>query len=277
MEIDKKLAAAAPIGIFDSGVGGLTVAREIHKQLPHESLIYLGDTARTPYGTKAGETVKRFTMQCIRHLARLNIKALVVACNTASAYALPMLRQQFKFPIIGVIKPGARAALAGKNGGTIGVIGTRATIQSQTYARTIKSSDRNRKVISTACPLLVPLVEEGWLQGEVSKKIVAHYLKPLLGKDVKHLILGCTHYPALKPIIKEVCGKKVLIIDSAEEVTKELKAVLVRHKILYKSRRIGTQKYSVTDVPDQFVKVGTHIIGKRITSISRVTLTEAIN
>ncbi len=266
--------AKAPIGIFDSGVGGLTVAKEIHRQLPHESLIYLGDTARTPYGTKAGETVKRFTQECVQVLADQHIKALVVACNTASAYALPALQRHFSFPILGVIGPGARAALKDGHQGTVGIIGTRATIHSQTYTKIIHQLDPRRKVVGAPCPLLVPLVEEGWLEAEETKMIIGKYLAPLLKKKIDHLILGCTHYPALKELIAQVCGKQVAIIDSAEEVTKELTEVLRSHELLTPSVKKGVQHYLVTDVPDQFVEVGTRIIGRKITSIKRVIVPE---
>ncbi len=266
--------AKDPIGIFDSGVGGLTVAKEIHRHLPHESLIYLGDTARTPYGTKAGETVKRFTLECVHYLAAQHIKALVVACNTASAYALPALQQHFSFPIIGVIGPGARAALRDGRHGTVGVIGTRATIHSQAYTKTIHKLDARRPVVAAPCPLLVPLVEEGWLKTRETKMIIHKYLAPLLKKKIGHLILGCTHYPALKKLIAEVCGSKVAIIDSAEEVAKELTTVLKQHDLLTPLTKKGVQKFLVTDIPDQFVEVGTHIIGKKITSIRRVVIEE---
>lgn len=265
----------APIGVFDSGVGGLTVAKEIRKQLPHESIIYLGDTARTPYGTKAGETVTRFTLECVNQLNLYKIKALVVACNTASAYALPTLRRHFKIPILGVIKPGSRAALREESKGPIGVIGTRATISSDAYSKTIQQMQATKKVVAAACPLLVPLVEEGWLDSDVSKKIIRQYLSPVMNKGVERLILGCTHYPALKSLIAKVCGKKVTIIDSAEEITKELKMVLNEHNLLNRQKRQGSQRYLVTDVPDQFVRVGTHIFGKRIKNVRRVTLVEA--
>lgn len=264
----------APIGLFDSGVGGLTVAREIIRQLPHESLIYLGDTARTPYGTKAGATVKRFSLECVNQLASMNIKALVVACNTASAYALPTLKRQFKFPVIGVVKPGARAALNVNRSTTIGVIGTSATIQSQAYVKTIKQLDPKSKVVSHACPLLVPLVENGWLDGPICKKIIEHYLNPLLEKDIKQLILGCTHYPALKPLISKVCGKKVTIIDSAQEVTKELKTVLEKQQLLNLQKKAGRIRFLVTDVPQPFINVGTTLMGKKIQSIQRIVLPE---
>lgn len=269
-------AAKAPIGLFDSGVGGLTVARAISQQLPNESLVYLGDTARTPYGTKAGKTVKRFSLECVHHLAAMRIKALVVACNTASAYALPTLRRHFDFPIIGVVKPGAQAAMKSGRHHAIGVIGTRATIQSQAYTKSIQQLRSNQRVYTAACPLLVPLVEEGWLDESVTQAIVARYLTPLLSKNIKQLILGCTHYPALKSLIAAVCGPQVTIIDSAEEVAKELKKVLITKKLLNSSNSPGSRRFVVTDVPEQFSKVGQCLFGKTIKPIKRITLAEKI-
>jgi glutamate racemase len=261
-----------PIGIFDSGVGGLTVVNAIKRKLPYENLVYLGDTARTPYGTKAGETVIRFTRECVAHLMRYKIKALVVACNTASAYTLPMLRRNFKIPILGVIQPGARAAVAQSTKGRIGVIGTRATIHSQAYPDTIAKMRKSAHVISKACPLFVPLVEEGWLEGSIPVGVIKKYLTPMLEKNIRSLILGCTHYPALKPALAKVCGRRVEIIDSAEEVSKELESVLRTKNMSSQNTKRGTQKYLVTDVPEQFNRVGGIILGRKLQHVHRVAL-----
>lgn len=267
-----KTRTPGPIGIFDSGVGGLTVMRAIRKLLPGEDLVYLGDTARTPYGSKAGETVVRFTRECVSHLRQYRIKALVVACNTASAYTLPMLHRNFKIPILGVIQPGGQAALEKANSGPIGVIGTQATIRSQAYPVTIRKIKPQAVVYSQACPLLVPLVEEGWLNGPIPLSVIKTYLAPLLRKNIRSLILGCTHYPALKPALRKVCGRRVQIIDSAEEVAKALRSVLEAKGLLKPGSRRGRQVFLVSDVPAQFVRVGATLWGRKLEQVKRVSL-----
>ena len=262
----------APIGVFDSGVGGLTVARELARQLPNESLVYLGDTARTPYGTKAGETVTRFSLECVTHLRRYRIKALVVACNTASAVALPALRRQLDLPVFGVIEPGARAAREADGGRPVGVIGTAATIASEAYPRAVRRHDARLRVFSQACPLLVPLVEEGWLAHPVTVRVARTYLTPLLTRGIGSLILGCTHYPALKPILAKICGKRVRLIDSAEEVAKEVSEVLGRRNMRNVSRRAGRRIFLVTDVAAPFKRVGRHLMGPAVSRVRRVRI-----
>ncbi|MCK5242475.1 glutamate racemase [bacterium] len=268
----RKPSKASPIGIFDSGVGGLTVVNAIQRKLPNENLVYLGDTARTPYGNKAGETVIRFTRECVTHLMRYRIKALVVACNTASAYTLPRLRRNFKIPILGVIQPGSRAAVAQSKYGCIGVIGTRATINSHAYQKTIAKMKKACQVLAYPCPLFVPLVEEGWLEGSIPIGVIKKYLAPFLEKNIRSLILGCTHYPVLKPVLTQVCGSRVKIIDSAEEVAKELENTLWKKDLATPSEKRGTQKYLVTDVPEQFKRVGAIILGRKLNHVHRVTL-----
>ncbi len=272
MALSGKIGRDAPIGIFDSGVGGLTVVKEIQRQLPGENMVYLGDTARTPYGIKARETIIRFTLEGVEQLLKYRIKALVVACNTASALVLPALRKRISLPVIGVIQPGARAALRGNPHGAIGVIGTFATIQSQAYVRMLSRLNQNCRVFSTACPLLVPLVEEGRLTGPITLSIIKAYLEPLLKKNIKRLILGCTHYPALKPALSRVCGKEIRIIDSAEEVAQELKNTLEQKKLLKPDSSPGRHKYLLTDVPAPFLRVGTYIMGHRLGNVRRVNL-----
>ncbi|MCD4812538.1 glutamate racemase [bacterium] len=274
MAIIKQPQHKFSIGIFDSGVGGLTVVKAIRKKLPKEDLIYLGDTARTPYGSKAGETVVRFTRQCIRYLMQHKIKALVVACNTASAYTLPMLRRNFKIPIIGVIQPGAHAAVASCIQGPIGVIGTKATVKSNAYTESIQRLNHKCRVVSQSCPLLVPLVEEGWLDGPIPKNIIKTYLSPMLRKEIRSLILGCTHYPALKPVLQKVCGKRVRIIDSAEEVAKALEIILDAKGLRNMRETSGKQKYLVTDIPEQFIRVGSTILGRPISNVQRIAVLE---
>ncbi|MCK5219383.1 glutamate racemase [bacterium] len=272
MALSGQTGRAAPIGIFDSGVGGLTVVKEIQRQLPDENMVYLGDTARTPYGSKARETIIRFTLEGVEKLLKYRIKALVIACNTASALVLPALRKRILLPVIGVIQPGARAALHENPHGAIGVIGTSATIQSQAYARTLSRLKKNCRVFSAACPLLAPLVEEGWLTGPITISIINAYLDPLLKKNIKRLILGCTHYPALKPALSRVCGKEIRIIDSAEEVARELKNTLEQKNLRKPASSPGRHKFLVTDVPAPFLRVGTYIMGRRLDNVQRVNL-----
>ena len=206
----------SPIGIFDSGVGGLTVVEQIRRALPFEDLIYLGDTARVPYGTKSPSTIVRFASEDTQFLLRQNVKAVVVACNTASAWALPQLKKRFSVPIFGVIAPGAQAAVAVTRNHRIGVIGTTATIRSQAYTREILARDRRAKVFVRACPLLVPLVEEGWIDHEVTRRVLAEYLSPFREYRIDTLVLGCTHYPLLKNAIQQLLKERVALVDSAE-------------------------------------------------------------
>jgi glutamate racemase len=205
-----------PIGIFDSGIGGLTVVRQIRRVLPNEDLIYLGDTARVPYGTKSPATVVRFACEDTQFLADQQVKAVVVACNTASAWALSTLERRFDLPLFGVILPGVRAALARTRNRRIGVIATPATIRSQAYTRGLLARDDSLELVVRDCPLLVPLVEEGWTSGPVTAAVLREYLAPLLARDIDTLVLGCTHYPLLKEAIAEATGGRVALVDSAE-------------------------------------------------------------
>lgn len=215
-----------PIGMFDSGIGGLTVLKAIMERMPDENIVYFGDTARLPYGTKSRETVTRFSEEITRFLMRRNIKLLVIACNTASAYALTRIRSMIDIPVIGVIEPGARAAAATTHNRKIGVIGTRATIESGAYLEAIQRMDPAIKVFSTACPLFVPLVEEGWLAEDVTYEVARRYLAHLVSCRVDALILGCTHYPLIKKVIGDVMGRGTALIDSAEETAATVENVL---------------------------------------------------
>ena len=264
-------ATKSSIGIFDSGVGGLTVLKAITQILPHEDIVYLGDTARTPYGSKAKATVTRFTLEGVEYLLKYNIKALVIACNTASALVLPRLQRNLSIPVLGVIQPGVRAALqvAGKQ--PIGVIGTRATIASQAYAKHLLRLNKSSEVISQACPLFVPLVEEGWLKGVYTSQIIKHYLAKLLKQKIKTLILGCTHYPALKPAIKQVCGRQIKIIDSAHEVATQLSKTLLQLGLKNNKNALGKQKFLVTDIPEQFIRVGKYILNRELNQVRHIS------
>lgn len=216
----------APIGVFDSGVGGLTVAREIMRNLPHERIVYFGDTARVPYGSKSKETVIRYSRQIVRFLQTQEVKAIVVACNTASALALEEIRKDIDIPIIGVVKPGAKVAARTTKNKKIGLIGTRGTVKSDLYRTIIRQEDPEIQVMGQACPLFVPLVEEGWLKDPVTVEVAKRYLKPLLQKNIDTLILGCTHYPLLRSMLKEIVGDKVTLVNPAYETAKELGRLL---------------------------------------------------
>ncbi len=259
-----------PIGIFDSGLGGLTVVREVKRLLPAENIVYFGDTARVPYGTKSKETVTRFSKENVKFLQRLKVKLIVVACNTASSLSLPALVRNFKIPIIGVTKPGVERALEVTKDGAVGVIGTRATVSSDIYKRLLRSERPSLKVVNRPCPLFVPLVEEGWLNNKITLKIVREYLNDFKRRNVKTLILGCTHYPLLKPAIKQVMGSSVELVDSAEETAKLVKKVLKKKDMLCPARRMNHHKFFVTDEPALFKKVGEMFLKDRITHIERV-------
>jgi glutamate racemase len=241
-----------PIGVFDSGVGGLTVVRQLHRLLPAEDIVYLGDTARVPYGTKSPPTIVRFACEDARFLLAQRVKAVVVACNTASALALDVLERKFDLPVFGVIGPGAQAAVRRTRNHRIGVIATSSTIRSGAYERAIRRADPGTKVTARACPLLVPLVEEGWLRHPVTDAVLREYLGPVLARGVDTLVLGCTHYPLLKPAIRRVTGGGVTLIDSAESCAAAVRARLGELQLLNPSARKGTIQPFVTDEPGRF-------------------------
>ncbi|HYT62115.1 MAG TPA: glutamate racemase [Haliangiales bacterium] len=254
--------APLPIGIFDSGIGGLTVVRQIHRVLPHEDIVYLGDTARVPYGTKSPGTVVRFACEDTRFLIQQNVKAVVVACNTVSAWALPTLERQFAVPIFGVIIPGAQAALKKTRNGRIGVIATTTTIRSQAYSRAILAGDDTARVFARACPLLVPLVEEGWTEQKVIRTILRTYLAPLLSAGIDTLVLGCTHYPLLKRAIRSVAGNEVALVDSADSCAQFLSEKLHSANLLDKGRRRrGVVQPFVTDEVERFHELAGRFLG----------------
>ncbi len=243
------------IGVFDSGVGGLTVVKEIFKILPKEKIIYLGDTARTPYGIKAKETIIRFSKENTRFLIKMNVKIIVVACNTSSAVALPFLKKENNIDILGVIKAGAKTAVLKTKNMRIGVIGTNATINSGAYENAIKSLNKNIKVISKPTPLLVPLVEEGWIDKKITKDVLYYYLKDFKKNRIDTLVLGCTHYPLLKQLIAKILPD-VNLVDSAEEIAKETKEMLVSKNLLCNKNQKKKSRFYVTDAPEIFNKIG---------------------
>ena len=249
------MSDSRPIGIFDSGVGGLTVVGEMQRILPNEDLIYFGDTARVPYGTKSKETITKFSIENVEFLMEHDVKLVVVACNTASSLSLDFLKRCFKVPVIGVIEPGAREAVSVTHNNRIGVIGTHATVSSGAYGKAIAKIGPRCSVFTQACPLFVPLVEEGWADKDVTKRVAQIYLHPLKNKSVDTLILGCTHYPILKKILKKVMGKNVVLVDSAREVANDAKDILNASELLNASKVHGEHRFFVSDEPNRFIKI----------------------
>jgi glutamate racemase len=260
------------IGIFDSGVGGLTVLKEIIKSLPQEDTLYLGDTARVPYGTKSPETVTRYAHEITSFLVKRDIKLLVAACNTASAVSLDSLNKRFELPIVGVIEPGARRAASVTKSGKVGVIGTEGTIRSSAYTKAIKRINPDIEVITKHCPLFVPLAEEGWVENEVTRLTADIYLRELRDQGVDTLVLGCTHYPILKGIISETMGPDVKLVDSAEETARTVAEILGCDKLVRPSSEKGNHHFFVTDVPAGFIRVGKRFLGDRLGDVHQVNL-----
>ena len=262
-----------PIGIFDSGLGGLTVVRAIRRHLPAEAIVYFGDTARVPYGIKSGPTVVRFAVEDCAFLCRHDPKFVVVACNTASAAAMPVLRRRFAVPMCGVIDPGARAAVAASGNRPIGVIGTEATIASGAYREAIRRLAPTAEVIQKACPLLVPMVEEGRSAGDpIVRAVLEEYLEPLRRAGVGSVVLGCTHYPLLVEAMAEVLGDSVVLVDSAEVVAAEVAEALCRADLLATSHsaRRGALRCFVSDHPERFRQIGCRFLGEPIDAITLV-------
>jgi glutamate racemase len=259
--------AAAPIGVFDSGLGGLTVAAELMRQLPDESLIYFGDTARLPYGPKAPSTVRRYSREITSFLEREGVKAIVVACNTATAHALTSLRTELRVPVVGVIDPGARAAVAATRSGNIGVIGTAGTIRSGAYERAIRELAPDARITVQACPLFVPLVEEGWIEKDATRLIAREYLQPLIDAGVDSVVLGCTHYPLLRPVLAETLGPTVRLIDSAAETAAEMRRVLAGHGLATPPGRSPTRRFVASDDSSQFLRLGQRFLGRALDAV----------
>lgn len=246
---------ARPIGVFDSGIGGLTVVSALRRLLPHESIYYVGDTARLPYGGKSPATVQRYSLEVASLLLEENAKTIVVACNTASSLAVARLEQELPVAVTGVIEPGARAAVAATRNGHIGVIGTRATIKSGAYERALRSLNPEVHVAARACPLLVPLIEEGWLESRVTDDVLMQYLEPLVEDGVDTLVLGCTHYPLLRPAIQRLLGGAVTLVDSAENCAIAVRERLQRDRLSAPENNEGALAVALTDPPDAFLDV----------------------
>lgn len=265
-------AGQRAIGVFDSGIGGLTVAREIFRLLPNESVVYFGDTARVPYGPKSPATVLHYAREAATFLQSQDIKMLVVACNTATAHAAEALARELPVPVVGVVEPGARTAARSTHSGRVGVIGTAGTIASGAYDKAVRRLVRNARVYAQPCPLFVPLIEEGWTDHEATRLVAREYLAPLHEVDIDVLILGCTHYPLLAPIIREVLGPDVTLVDSAHETAREVKQVLEREKLLRLDAGPPTHAFFASDSPMRFRDVGSKFVGGRITAVERVVV-----
>jgi glutamate racemase len=268
--------AEAPLGVFDSGLGGLTVVRALREALPHERIVYLGDTARVPYGTRAEATVIKYALGCARHLVDRGVKAIVVACNTVSAVAPAKLRVELDLPILGVIEPGARAGVAASKGGRIGVLATTATIASGAYPRAVAAASTRAEVIGQAAPLLVPLAEEGWTEGDVPRLAVRRYLEPFAAANVDVVILGCTHYPLLRPTIDaevhRLLGPLARVVDSAHAVASEAKDFLTERALARRTEDGGSLELFVTDVPKSFADVASRFLGHALPEVESIDL-----
>ncbi|MDH3892178.1 MAG: glutamate racemase [candidate division Zixibacteria bacterium] len=265
----------APIGVFDSGVGGLTVARQLYKLLPHEDVVYFGDVGRTPYGGRSKEIIRQFTLQDVAFLIEHDVKLIICACNSASSVALGEVAKEHEVGMLGVIEPGAQAAVARTTNGRVGVIGTNATIGSNAYASTIHRIDPKIKVFSLACPLFVPLAEEGYLDKDATYLIARDYLQTMHDVDIDTLVLGCTHYPLLRQVIADVMGDKVTLIDSGEETARVAFSTLTDRGLLRTDEQdasAGTRQYFVSDVPEKFGNVAGKFLGEPIDKITRVDI-----
>lgn len=274
----------APLGVFDSGLGGLTVVKALRASLPAESIIYLGDTARVPYGTRSSATVIRYARSCARVLTERGVKGLVIACNTVSAVALELLRAELDIPVLGVIEPGAEAAVdaavarAGTKqaGGTIGVLGTPGTVRSGAYQRAVTQVSTRYSVVAEAAPLLVPLAEEGWVEGEVPELAVARYLAPLIARDVQVIVLGCTHYPLLRPVVERVAerllGHSVPVVDSAEAAARGVARLLADGRMLASTALNGSLELLVTDQPQGFQELADRFLGRHSPNVRQIDL-----
>ena len=256
-----------PIGVFDSGLGGLTVVKELMRQLPSEDIVYYGDTARVPYGTKSRRSIIGFSKENTKILLKYKVKMVIVACNSSSSYALDILRKEFRVPIIGVIHAGAKKASALTHNNRIGVIATSATIASGQYVKTIKHYKKTVKVFSKACPLFVPLVEEGWFSKPVTLEVAKNYLESLKKSGIDALILGCTHYPLLKNTIQKVMGKKVVLVDSAKEVAREVKQLLNETEHGRILKRKARYKFLISDRPQEFKRIAKNFLGTEIKNV----------
>src|SRR5262245_53740186 len=253
-----------PIGVFDSGIGGLTVAAALRDLLPAENIFYIGDTARVPYGGKSRETIERYSREIGGMLVTEDAKVIVVACNTASALGIPAMREKFATPIVGVIDPGARAAVEATKNGRIGVIGTRATIYSRAYERAIQALDRDAKVVSAPCPIFVPMIEEGWLDDGITDQVIRRYLEPLIREEIDTLVLGCTHYPLLRGPLQRFVGSDITLVDSAHNCALAVKDLLKAQRLHAAKSNIGRLTVALTDHSTPFLRVAEEALGLQV-------------
>jgi glutamate racemase len=269
------LEAARPIGVFDSGIGGLTVVAALRKLLPAENIFYIGDTARVPYGGKSRATIERYSQELSGLLLAERAKLIVVACNTASALGVPLLHETLRIPVTGVIEPGARAAVKATRSGRVGVIGTRATITSRAYERAIEELNSEVEVFAEPCPLLVPLIEEGWLDDPVTDSIIARYLEKLLRTGVDTLVLGCTHYPLLREAIQRFVGPKVTLVDSAQNTALSVKELMLEQKLAAPRKNIGRLHVALTDQSTGFLRVAERALDMHVGDVQLRTVQHA--
>ena len=261
----------SPIGVFDSGVGGLTVVAALRRLLPHEDILYVGDTARVPYGGKSSETITRYSQEIVDLLLQRRCKLIVVACNTASALAVPTLKNFYEIPLHGVIEPGAAAAVKATRSGKIGIIGTKATITSNAYHQAIQALNPHLTIISQACPLLVPLIEEGWIEDEITDFILNRYLDPMLLQGIDTLVLGCTHYPLLKKRIATIAGPDITLVDSAENCAIDIKSLLAEKKLETTNKDKGNLHIILTDRSEGFLNLAAERLQLHATSVETIS------
>ena len=259
-----------PIGVFDSGIGGLTVVRALMEQLPFENIIYFGDTARVPYGIKSIETISRYATQITEFLLHQKVKLLIVACNTMSAVAYQVIKDLSPVPVLDVVDAGAQSAIAETHNKCVGVIGTPATINSNAYQKAINKYDPEIRTFSQACPLFVPLVEEGWLDHQVTRLTAQEYLRPFIAQNIDTLVLGCTHYPLLKPLLQEVIGDQISLVDSAQAIIEQTVELLRKNNLQNKQQKPPEYRFYVTDVPIRFTSIGERFLGRTLDNVNVV-------
>jgi glutamate racemase len=259
-----------PIGIFDSGIGGLTVVKQLLRFLPNENLVYFGDTARVPYGTKSKKLIRQYALEDAAFLEKFDIKLLVVACNSVSSAAVDLLKSVLTIPVTGVIEPGVSAAIRETKNKRIGVIGTTATIGSNAYHKLLHDQDNQIKVFGQPCPILVPLVEEGWVDEEVTQLTIRKYLEPLLSQQIDTMILGCTHFPVIKELIQKEVGAKIRLIDSGEETARVVQNMLAEFNLTRNKDDKGRVEFYVSDIPGKFDEVGTRFLGQPVINAQRI-------
>jgi glutamate racemase len=269
-----KEARDMPIGVFDSGIGGLTVVKALRKILPNEDIIYFGDTARVPYGSKSPQTITQFAFQDTEFLIARHVKMIIVACHSASSVCLDDLKKSYNLPIIGVIEPGAKAAVQATNNNRVGVIGTQATILSGAYERAIKNLNREVEIVAKATPLFVPLAEEGWITNPISYQVAKIYLAPMVAENIDTLLLGCTHYPLLKSTISKVFRNKVKIVDASLETALETKIVLEKNNLINRKKKPHALRFYLSDLTPNFSDIGRRFLGSNLTEVYRASLSE---